>query len=104
MHAFLPDSVPSELLRSAQKRMFAFLKEYEVLYGKQNTTSFLHIADCVREWVPLWNFLAYPCENINGRLVKLANSTKRVQWPIVEEFLILFAMPKLSTERWVHHQ
>ncbi|XP_070392858.1 uncharacterized protein [Dermacentor albipictus] len=99
MHVLLADSVSSELLRSVQKQMFLFLKEYEVLYGKENITfnahSLLHLVDSVREWGPLWNFSAYPYENMNGRLVRLVNGTRHAQWQIVEKFQILLAMPRL---------
>lgn len=47
MHIFLADSVPFDLLKSAQKHVFfLFLNEYEALYGKEKVT-FKPILSCI---------------------------------------------------------
>ncbi|CAN7951755.1 unnamed protein product, partial [Ixodes pacificus] len=96
---FLLESVSLDKLRKVGKCMRAFLREYEELYGTQHITYnahlLLHLADCVKEWGPLWNYSAYPFESMNGQIVQFVNGIRYAQWQIVDKFLILSALPRL---------
>lgn len=101
MHFLLGDVVPSDRLRSAQKEMIKFLADYENLYGKKHLTfnahSLLHLVDCVQEWGPLWNYSAYPYEDMNGQLGRFVNGTRHAHLQIIQKFSILSVMPVLSS-------
>lgn len=63
------------------------------------THSFLHIADCVREWDLLLNFSAYPYQNMDDHLVWLVSITRHTEQKIVTKFFIFLPMPKLYETR-----
>lgn len=102
MHFLLGDVVASDQLKSAQKEMIKFLGDYEKLYGKKHLTfnahALLHLVDCVREWGPLWNYSAYPYEDMNGQLGRFVNGTRHAHLQIVQKFSILSIMPVLCSQ------
>lgn len=64
MHCMLAPKISLETISLLKTGMRKFLKEYELLYGKQNMSYnahlFIHLVDSIKEWGPLWGYSLYP--------------------------------------------
>lgn len=72
---------------SQHRSTFFFISEWirGTLWEREShfeTHSFLHIADCVREWDLLRNFSAYPYQNMDDHLVWLVSITRHTEQKI----------------------
>lgn len=98
-HFLLAQSIPLDKLRKVRKEMRSFLKEYEELYEKQNMTYdahlLIHLADSAEVWGPLWNYSAFPFEDMNGQLVRLITGTRHAHLQVIEKFSFLASLPRI---------
>ena len=96
VYLLLQDSVTGDDISKADAMLFEFVVTCEILYGQKAMTSnvhqLLHLAESVRCWGPLWAHSAFPFEDWNGRLVKLAHGTRSVAHQILERFSMLQAI------------
>lgn len=99
MHFFLESPFLSKSCRLQRQQCAIFLKEYQALYGLEymtfNSHLLYHIPHSVEMWGPLWNYSAYPFEDMNEQLTRLVNGTRFVHWQIVEKYGLISSIPRI---------
>lgn len=78
MYILLKSRISPEEINLADMQLKQFVREFQVLYGKQHVTMNLHLlehaADRVRYSGPLWSHSTFPFESNNGFLLQLAKA------------------------------
>lgn len=73
----------SEEINLADTYLYLFVDQVEDLYGldkcSYNMHQLLHLARHVKMWGPLWSWSAFPFEDGNGYLVRMAHGTKNLE-------------------------
>lgn len=79
-------------LERAERILFSFVDNFEILYGEINTVFNIHIArhlaDCVRSIGPLSTYSNYCFEDRIGHLVSLQKGTTDVATQVCEKYLL----------------
>lgn len=82
VYTLLKDSIPYEEVDNAEIMLDKFVKEHQVLFGKENMVMVIHLlqhlSESVRQLGPLWCHSAFPFERNNGCLLKKVNGTTDV--------------------------
>lgn len=82
MYKLLKDSISEEEVNKAENMLMTFVKEHQILFGKQAMVMVVHllkhIAESVRQLGPAWCHSAFPFERNNGCLLKSVNGTSDV--------------------------
>lgn len=82
MYVLLKDNISMAEIQACQDQLNHFVKNYEILYGKENMNSIvhqlLHMPNQVREYGPMWLYSAFTFENENNHLLSLIRNWKDV--------------------------
>ncbi|KAK0176931.1 hypothetical protein PV328_001029 [Microctonus aethiopoides] len=76
------DVVTDAMINLSYNFLHKFVREFEILYGKEfctiNIHQLLHLPTCVRNNGPLWVYTCYKYENLNGELLKLIHGSRHI--------------------------
>lgn len=76
------DEITEFDLITADNLLHRFVREFQIMYGLRFCSitihSLLHLADCVRRLGPLWVYICYEYEDINGQLLKTIHGTGHI--------------------------
>lgn len=82
IHILLGSEISSSDLRRAEYMLQIFYQAIPKLYPEESLTcnvhSLIHLAECVRQYGPLWTFSCFGFENMNGYLKKHCHGTRNV--------------------------
>ena len=81
-HIVLGDSIISEDIMEAHKKLKTFVGLTEELYGAAamtyNIHQLLHLCQSIFDWGPMWSHFGYPFESGNGQIVKTIKAANGV--------------------------
>jgi hypothetical protein len=80
------ENICDDDIENAHALFLKFCEGVENLYGIEfcsfNCHQLLHAAECVRNWGPLWAYLAFQFEGYNGTLLNLFNGSQKIETEI----------------------
>jgi hypothetical protein len=99
VYLLLKTSISVDDVSMARNLLQTFVKQVELLYGKEhmsyNVHQLLHLPDCVLACGPLWRSSAFPFESHNTKLLKLFHGYTHVSAQIANNFETLHNVTKL---------
>lgn len=79
---YLQKNITKDEMLSAKNKIQSFVREFQILYGKNNMRynvhTISHMPDCVQTLGPLWAYSNFPFEDNNGKLTNYVNAPKGV--------------------------
>ncbi|XP_026016884.1 uncharacterized protein LOC113018025 isoform X1 [Astatotilapia calliptera] len=91
IHILLQESVSQNDLQLAHENLVLFVRNMEELYGEENVSfnchQLIHLADCVRNWGPLWATSAFSFERNSANLRALLSNINYNPQKIQDKFL-----------------
>lgn len=98
VHILLQESISQHELQMAHESLVRFVKDMEVLYGKENVSfnchQLIHLTESVLNWGPLWATSAFSFERNNGNLRCLLKGINDNPQHIYQRFLFWQLIPK----------
>ena len=83
-------SITSEEISQAHSLLIQFCRTVERLYGKEAITPNMHLhchlAECIRDFGPIYSFWLFSFERYNGMLGKFPTNCKRIESQVMERF------------------
>lgn len=99
IYTLLQKRIVNSELREAEILLNLFVRETATLYGDRHLTynmhQLLHLALYVKRWGPLWATSAFPFENCNGILAKMAHETKHIGQEIANIVSVIISVHTL---------
>lgn len=76
------DVITDFMIQVAQDLLRRFVREFQDMCGIQfcsiNIHVLLHLGNCVKKLGPLWAYICYEYEDLNGQLLKLIHGTRHI--------------------------
>lgn len=106
IHILLQSEIKAEEINLADTYLYIFVSDFEGLYGLEkcsfNLHSLLHLAPYVRLWGPLWPWSAFPFEDGNGYLVRMAHGTINLGVELTNTMLFAKAHRSIENLMQIH--
>lgn len=98
VYTLLKTKIAHNEVDEAEKMLHKFVKDHQVLYGKEGMVMVIHLlkhlSDSVRNLEPLWCHSAFAFERNNGCLLKLVNGTTDVLHQMSSKYTLTKSLPK----------
>lgn len=98
-------SISPEDVNIAERALNEFVSRFEHLYGKKhmvnNVHQLLHLAECVRQFGPLWTTSCFPFEDLNGKLKRLVHGSNSAHLQIFTSVSKFLTLATLKSEKLV---
>lgn len=103
----LKSSLKESVILDAELLLKLFVNQFMSLYGDRNLTynvhQLLHLAECVRQFGPLFCFSAFFCEDLNGMVSKRTHGTINIDAEIVNNIKLCQGIHMLESIVRGHH-
>ncbi|XP_014298668.1 uncharacterized protein LOC103572023 isoform X5 [Microplitis demolitor] len=96
------NTVTNESTEIASNILFKFVRQFETLYGLQfcsiNMHIIIHLPQCVRNLGPLWAYVCYYYEDLNGKILKNVHGTRHIDSQVATSHIQLLTMQRFIDE------
>lgn len=95
-------SISNESLHLAEELIQDFVRQFSLMYGRENMTAnlhqLLHLPSTVRDFGPIFTTSCFPFENANGVLKTLVTGTKFADLQICSGVSIFMSIPRFENK------